>query len=181
VDWTEKIAELQRNGYCVLRGHLPKALVDACRVAFWPILLRYRENRRHEPNRGYHRHFLPMPFEPPCFTPEFFFDPEALHIVRGVLGPRVVVDQWGSDVPIRGSEYQEFHVDYRWPLFEEVPDLALPPYMLAVSFGLIDITAAHGPMEIAPGTHRMSRATGCVRLHPAKPGSIPCRWMSATC
>ena len=64
-------------------------------------------------------------------------------------GPRIVADQWGCDVPIRGSKYQEFHVDYQRPLFEEVPDLALPPYMLVVSFGLIDITAAHGPIEIA--------------------------------
>ncbi|HUJ24146.1 MAG TPA: hypothetical protein VLX58_21570, partial [Bryobacteraceae bacterium] len=64
-----------------------------------------------------------MPFEPPCFAPEFFFDPEVLAIVRGVMGGRVVADQWGCDVPVRGSEYQEVHVDYRRPLFEEVPDL----------------------------------------------------------
>jgi len=33
------------------------------------------------------------------------------------------------------------------------PLVALPTYMLIVSFGLIDITVAHGPIEIAPGTH----------------------------
>jgi hypothetical protein len=41
--------------------------------------------------------------------------------------------------------------------FAEAPDLLLPPYMLVVSFGLIRITPAHGPIEIAPGTHRMRR------------------------
>jgi len=33
----------------------------------------------------------------------------------------------------------------------------LPAYMLVVSFGLADILPAHGPIEIAPGTHRMPR------------------------
>jgi len=37
------------------------------------------------------------------------------------------------------------------------PDLPLPSYILVVSFGLIRITPAHGPIEIAPGTHRMRR------------------------
>jgi Phytanoyl-CoA dioxygenase (PhyH) len=153
----EKISELRENGYCVLRAHLPKGVIEACRAAFWPILLAYLKNHEHQPNRGPYRHFLPMPFDPPCFAPEFFFDPEVLSIVRGAMDPRVVADQWGCDVPVRGSEYQRVHVDYQRPLFEDAPDLSLPPYMLVVSFGLVPITPAHGPIEIAPGTHCMPR------------------------
>jgi ectoine hydroxylase-related dioxygenase (phytanoyl-CoA dioxygenase family) len=100
---------------------------------------------------------MPMPFEPPCFAPEFFFDAGVLSMVRGAMDERVVADQWGCDVPLRGSQNQEAHVDYQCPLFAEDPDLMLPFYMLAVSFGLIRITPAHGPIEIAPGTHRMRR------------------------
>jgi ectoine hydroxylase-related dioxygenase (phytanoyl-CoA dioxygenase family) len=154
---SEKVAELKENGYCVLRAQLPKHAVDACREAFWPVLLKYLEKHEHEPNRGPYRHFLPMPFELPCFAREFFFDDGVLDIVRGAMDNRVVADQWGCDVPVRGSEYQRLHVDYQRPLFEETPDLPLPPYMLVVSFGLVPITAAHGPIEIAPGTHRMPR------------------------
>lgn len=98
-----------------------------------------------------------MPFEPPCFTPELFFDNEVLNIVRGVMDDRVVADQWGCDVALGGSDYQGIHVDYQRPLFGEVPDLLLPVYVLAVSFGLVRITAENGPIEIAPGTHRMPR------------------------
>ncbi len=152
-----KLLELQENGFCVLRAHLPKDVIDACRDAFWPILLGYLRNHSDKPNRGPHRHFLPMPFDPPCFSPAFFFDTEVLGIVRSILGPRVVADQWGCDVPLRGSEYQNFHIDYQRPLFEEVPGLSLPAYMLIVSFGLVPITPAHGPIEIAAGTHRMPR------------------------
>ncbi len=150
------IGEIQDRGYCVLRNHFTSRLVDACRDAFWPRLLAYLDSG-HASNRGPHRHFLAMPFEPPCFTPQFFFDPDVLGIVRGLMDDLVVADQWGCDVPLRGSEYQGVHVDYQRPLFPEIPDLALPAYAIVVSFGLVRIAREHGPIEIAPGTHRMTR------------------------
>lgn len=153
----ERILELQEKGYCVLRAHLPKAMIEASREAFWPILLAYLKEHQQQPNRGPYRYFLPMPFDPACFFRDFFFDAEILRVVRGAMDQRVVADQWGCDVSLRGSEYQGLHVDYRRPLFEESADLLLPPYMLVVSFGLIPITLANGPIEIAPGTHRMQR------------------------
>ena len=152
-----KISEIEEKGYCVLREHFARPLIDACRDAFWPVLLAYLENHRHEPNRGLHRHFLPMPFEAPCFIPEFFFDDEVLSVVWARMGVRVVADQWGCDVPLRGSNYQSIHADYQRPLFEEAPDLLLPAYILVVSFGLTRITPQNGAIEIAPGTHRMPR------------------------
>ncbi len=141
----------------MLRGHFAKTTVHRCREAFWPTLLRYVESHREQPNRGPQRHFIPMPFESPCFSSEFFFDPAVLSIVRGAMDDRIVADQWGCDVPLLGSEFQGLHADYARPLFAEAPDLSLPAYMLVVSFGLVDITSAHGPIEIAPGTHRMPR------------------------
>jgi hypothetical protein len=45
--------------------------------------------------------------------PELFFDKAILDVIRGAMGARVVADQWGCDVPVRGSEYQQFHVDYQ--------------------------------------------------------------------
>jgi hypothetical protein len=157
MDIQQRIAELHDQGFCVLKAHLPEPLLDACRKAFWPALVNYLETHRENSNRGPGRHFMPMPFDPPCYAPEFFFDKDVLGIVRGAMDDRVVADQWGCDVPVKGSDYQQFHADYQRPLFAEAPDLALPAYMLNVSFGLVRITAANGPMEIAPGTHRMPR------------------------
>ena len=168
----EMVAELQENGFCVLRAHLAKALIDACREAFWPILLDYVNTNGGKPNRGTNRHFLPMPFEPPCFAPEFFFDSEILSVVRGAMDERIVADQWGCDVPLGGSDYQGVHVDYQRPLFCEDPELSLPAYILNVSFGLVAINRENGPIEIAPGTHRMPReqalrsvATSAMDMH----------------
>ena len=112
-----------------------------------------RHIQQNEPNRGPRRYFLPMPFETPCFIADFFLNPQVLEIVQAAMGDRVVADQWGCDVPLRGSDYQAPHADYQRPLFAEVPDLLLPMYVLVVSFGLVDITAGNGPIEIAPGTH----------------------------
>jgi ectoine hydroxylase-related dioxygenase (phytanoyl-CoA dioxygenase family) len=153
----DTIREIQDKGYCVLHEHFARSLIDAFRHVFWPVLLAYLDTHVHDSNRGPHRHFLPVPFEPPCFVPEFFFDHDVLRIVRTLMDEGVVADQWGCDVPLRGSEYQAVHADYQRPLFPEAPDLTLPAYVLVVSFGLVRITRANGALEIAPGTHRMPR------------------------
>jgi hypothetical protein len=153
----DKIAELQDKGFCVLKAQFPESLVDACRKGFWPILLDHVNKHGGEPNRGHHRHFLPMSFEPPCFAPQFFFDAGVLAIARGAMDEKVVADQWGCDVALQGSKHQEAHVDYQRPLFAEAPDFMLPTYVLVVSFGLMNISRANGPIEIASGTHRMPR------------------------
>jgi len=149
------LAELRQKGFCVLRGHFPAVLIERCRAAFWPVLLDYLDRNRDKPNRGPCRHFLPMSFDPPCFAPEFFFDPAVLSIVRGAMDDRIVADQWGCDVPLLGSQHQNAHIDYQRPLFPEAPDLPLPPYMLVVSFGLVPIRLENGPIEIAHGTGPM--------------------------
>ena len=69
---TDSIREIQDRGYCVLSAHLPPDPINECREAFWPVLLAHLKARSHEPNRGPGRHFLPMPFEPPCYASEFF-------------------------------------------------------------------------------------------------------------
>jgi ectoine hydroxylase-related dioxygenase (phytanoyl-CoA dioxygenase family) len=157
VDIDTKINELLLNGFCVIQNCLQASTVDGCRRVFLPHLSEYIARNENEPNRGPYRFFLPMPFTPPCFSSEFFFNPKVLAIVHTVLDDRVVADQWGCDVPLRGSTFQKFHVDYQRPLFPALPDLELPPYMLAMSFGLVPIGLKSGPIQIAPGTHRMPR------------------------
>ena len=151
----DAIREIHEKGYCVLKQCLPAVLINACREGFLPILRRYVDTHSDDPNRGPYRHFLPMPFEPPCFHPRFFFDNDVLDVVRGAMDERVVADQWGCDAPLAGSGHQTLHVDYQRPLFAEAPNLELPAYMLVVSFGLVPVTRENGPIEIVPGSHRL--------------------------
>jgi hypothetical protein len=157
MDIKDKAAELQLNGFCVLRSIFPSSLIDASREAFQPTLVAYLAANVTNPNRGPHRHFLPVPFQPFSLFSQFFFNPIVLEMVRLTLGATAVADQWGCDAPVLGSLYQDPHVDYQRPLFPEFPDLVLPIYLLVVSFGLIQIEIEHGPIEIAAGTHRMTR------------------------
>ena len=169
----ERYEELQKQGYCILKNHFAPSLIYKCRDAFLPTLNTFLNSNGHLPNRGTNRHFLPMPFEKPCFTSEFFFDPDVLAILRKVLGDRIVADQWGCDVPLPGSDYQAVHVDYQRPLFYETPDLKLPAYMMVVSFGLADITRENGAIEIAPGTHKMSREEAFIAVETSKIKMLP--------
>jgi hypothetical protein len=102
------MAELEDRGYCILEGCFSEFAVRACREAFWPTLLKYLEEHRDEPNRGPNRHFLPMPFDPPSFAPEFFFNAEVLGLVRRSMDERIVADQWGCDAPLKGSTIRNF-------------------------------------------------------------------------
>lgn len=153
----EKVKEFHLKGYCVLEAHLPVSVIENCRLAFLPVFQKYLEENRHIPNRGMHRHFLPMPFESPCFAPDFFFDAAILAIVKKLMGENIIADQWGCDVPVHGSTYQDIHVDYKRPLFPEIPDMVLPPYLVVVSFPLVDVHSENGAIELAPGTHMMKR------------------------
>jgi ectoine hydroxylase-related dioxygenase (phytanoyl-CoA dioxygenase family) len=164
----DKAEELRQLGYCVLRNHFPTSLIDSCRSAFLPTLTAYLERNFHLPNRGPNRHFLPMPFERPCFAPEFFFDNEILALVKKLMGNRIVADQWGCDVPLPGSTYQAVHVDYQRPLFYEMPDLVLPPYIILVSFGLTRITRENGALELFPGTHKIPTEQGLKAVEDSK-------------
>ena len=171
--FTDKVEVFQKYGYCILKGHFSISLVDNCRVAFLPKLKTYLDNNVQLPNRGTSRYFLPMPFDPPCFVPEFFFDLEILAIVKSIMGDRIIADQLGCDVPLLGSSYQAAHVDYQRPLFHEFPDLILPTYMLAVSFGLTKIAQEDGAIELAPGTHAMSREEAIDAVEASKIKLLP--------
>jgi hypothetical protein len=172
------INDVQDQGYCVLRSHFASRPVEACRDAFWPRLLACLAGGPAS-NRGPHRHFRPMPFEPPCFTPQFFVDPDVLGIVRGLMDDRVVADQWGCDVSLRGSEYQGVHVDYARPLFPEVPNLPLPVYAVVVSFGLVRIAREHGPLRPPLVCRRQPRSgwrstrdVGSINCRTTKPDAL---------
>jgi len=49
------------------------------------------------------------------------------------MDDRIVADQWSCDLPLRGSQHQEPHVDYRRPLFAEATAFAV------ILFGVVGI------------------------------------------
>ncbi len=156
------VADFERDGLVVLRGHFDGERVRAWREAFQPLLDAHLAREADTPNRGAHRHYVTLPFTAPFDDPHFFEDPDVLAIVERVVGVDPVMCQLATDTPMLGSDYQDIHRDTP-PLFPEQSEEP-PSYQLAVNFPLIDVTPAHGPVEIAPATHRLPRAEGAAMI-----------------
>ncbi|MCY4409220.1 MAG: phytanoyl-CoA dioxygenase family protein [Caldilineaceae bacterium] len=156
------VNQILSDGYCLLRGHFPVDAVEACRQAFNPIADDYLAEHADNPNRGPHRHYIPLPFRPPLYNPAFFNDDTILAIASGILGEDLVLNNFASDTPFIGSVHQDIHTDLPL-LYPEQPDLILPPHFLAVNWPFVDVTPERGPFQIAEGTHLLPKAKGLAR------------------
>ena len=150
--------EAVRDGFCVLRGHIPKEKLDHWSEEFRPLLEDHLEREGHIQNRGPGRYYVTLPFDRPFADEEIFCDPDVLAIVENLIGADFTMVQLATDTPLRGSDYQEIHRDAA-PLFPEWGQ-ETPTFQLAVNFPLIDVTAENGPFEVARGTHRVTKEDG---------------------
>lgn len=173
--------ELERDGITVLRGLLDPALVDRWAAAFAELFARRQKTAGGLAPREQGRYYLTFPWVEPFADPEIFANPTVLGVLDRVFAQEYVMVQLGADIPVRGSDYQETHRDYR-PLFTD--QIVTPLYALAVNFPLIDVTEENGPLQMARGTHRLGRdeglagvASGKIRLEsfPMKRGDVSIR------
>lgn len=159
--------DLNRDGICTLPGLIDGAVIDEWTTAFERLF----EERMNRPGglapREQARYYLTFPWVPPFARQEVFANPAVLGVLNRVFAQEYVMVQLGADVPIRGSDYQEIHRDYR-PLFWD--HIITPLYALAVNFPLVDVTEENGPFQMARGTHRMTRDEA---LRKVQSGEIP--------
>ncbi len=155
-------AAFERDGFVIMRQHFDRERLAAWRRAFQPLLDDHLAREGHKQNRGAARYYVSLPWAAPFDDARIFEDPDILAVVERVAGSDPVMCQLATDTPLRGSDYQEIHRDTP-PLFPEI-GFEPPSYQLAVNFPLIDVTPAHGPVEIAPGTHRLPRAEGVAMI-----------------
>lgn len=160
-------ADLNRDGICVIRGLLDRELVAEWAEAF-AALFRQRQGR---PGglapREQARYYLTFPWVPPFADEQVFANPVVLGVLDRVFAQEYVMVQLGADVPVRGSDYQEIHRDFR-PLFTD--QIVTPLYALAVNFPLVDVTEENGPFQMARGTHVLPRDVGLAKV---AAGEIP--------
>ena len=170
VDIEEKVEEILVEGFCILQDQFPIPAIEACNEAFAPILQRLcrrdMQKIRTADRVDTISHCLSSHR---CMIPCFFDDDTVIAIATQVLGEDFAIDQYASDTPLKGSVYQEIHGDVG-PLFRENPDFQHPPAILAVNFPFIDVTPAHGPFEVARGTHLLPKAEALRRI---EDGEIP--------
>ena len=160
--------EVRRTSCTVLKGLIPAEKIDAWNAAFQPLLQASIQREKDDPNRGPGRYYVTLPFQGLWADPEIVDNDEIMAVVSELVGADGVMCQLATDTPVRGSDYQELHRDTQL-LFPETGHES-PPYQLAVNFPLVDVTLDNGPMEMAPGTHMLSKAEGMRRI---RDGEIP--------
>lgn len=154
--------EVRDQGSTVISGLLPVEKIDQWNETFKPLLERHIEREGHRKNRGSSRYYVTLPFVPPFADPEIYENDTILAVVEQLIGKDGVMCQLATDTPMRGSEYQEVHRDTQL-LFPETGK-ETPAYQLAVNFPLVDVTPENGPIEIALGTHMLSKEEGLRRI-----------------
>jgi ectoine hydroxylase-related dioxygenase (phytanoyl-CoA dioxygenase family) len=156
------IESVLNDGFCVLPNHFPRATLRTWYSVFLPKLREHIAREGHLRNRGAARYYVTLPFVTPFADASIYEDEDILAIVERLAGNDFVMCQLATDTPLLGSEYQDIHRD-TLPLFPET-GTETPPYQLAVNFPLVNITKENGPIEIARGTHMMSKEEGLSRI-----------------
>ena len=161
----------REDGFCILRNVFARETVDAWSAAFLPLLTRHIAAEDGRLIRGPGRHYVTLPFLAPFADPSVFENDNVLALVTRLVGDDAVLCQLATDTPVDGSDFQDVHRDAK-PLFPEA-GIETPAFQLALNFPLVDVDENNGPMEIARGTHVVSRdeglrllASGQTRLEP---------------
>ncbi len=150
------------DSFCLVPGLFDPEVLDKWNAAFQPLLEEHIQREGHKLNRGSNRYYVTLPFVEPFANPAIFENDVLLGIVERLVGKDGVMCQLATDTPLAGSEYQEVHRDTQL-LFPETGK-ETPPYQLAVNFPLVDITLENGPMELARGSHMLSKQEGIHRI-----------------
>lgn len=180
-DYDRYLADLNRDGIVVIPQVFDPATIDEWRQAF-DALLKSRQNR---PGglapREKNRYYLTLPWVPPFADRNVFANPVITGVLNRLFPQEYVMVQLGADVPMKDSDYQETHRDYR-PLFTD--EILTPLYAVAVNFPLVEVTEENGPLQHARGTHLMGRdealrkvETGEIKLESfhMQPGDVSIR------
>jgi ectoine hydroxylase-related dioxygenase (phytanoyl-CoA dioxygenase family) len=150
--------EVRRTSATILRDLFPVEKIDAWNKAFQPLLAEAVEREKDIPNRGVNRYYVTLPFSGLWADPEIVDNDAVMAIVSELVGADGAMCQLATDTPLQGSDYQAWHRDTQL-LFPET-GVETPPYQLAVNFPLVDVTLENGPMEMAAGTHMLSKEDG---------------------
>jgi ectoine hydroxylase-related dioxygenase (phytanoyl-CoA dioxygenase family) len=161
------VAELNRDGICVLRGAVDSALVAEWRDAFDRLFAERQARAGGLAPREQARFYLTLPWTAPFSDERVFANAGVLGVLDRLFPQEYVMVQLGADVPVQGSDYQEIHRDFR-PLFSH--EIVTPLYAVAVNMPLVEVTEENGPFQHARGTHVMPRETALAKV---QSGEIP--------
>ena len=153
-DTKQMLEEWRINGFVVFEQLIPAATIDAIRQAWIPIRQADIERQGPNPPRGRGRYNVRVPFVRPFVDPDIFEHPALVPFVEGVLGADYVWPHFDSNIPLPGTDYQNWHRDVGLPF----PGLMTSAFTIGIKFPLVDTDEENGSIEILPGTQYLADA-----------------------
>ena len=185
----EASRELEKEGYCLLRGFLAADEVARLREEILEVFERYPPDRRAgSPTSEFAGMFRYEMFNRSALCQEVMGNPGILEIVEPLLGPEchvIASTAWRNPPdPSHAPRGQEWHTDAgphvpRSPDVEWPADIPYPVFAIAVHFFLEDCGPDDGPTAVVPGSHRSGLAPPvelewALELEHRGRGSLPC-------
>ena len=100
--------EFKISGFCVLKQVIRPQAIEAIRRAWEPIRDRDIERQGEVPGRGRHRYNVQVPMMAPFVDAEIFEHPALVELLSLILGDEYVWTHYDSNIPLAGSDYQDW-------------------------------------------------------------------------
>tara|TARA_B100000686_G_C16795884_1_gene982306 strand:- start:3440 stop:4228 length:789 start_codon:yes stop_codon:yes gene_type:complete len=143
----EKVLTFRINGFVVFEDLISSEKIDRILEAWKPIRNADIKRQGENPPRGWGRYNVRVPFREPFVDQEIFDHPAVVQFLEQVLGQDYVWTHFDSNIPLPGTNYQNWHRDGRANLF---PEIMTPTPTIGAKFPLVDTSEQNGSFEVLP-------------------------------
>ena len=140
------LMEFRVNGFVVFEDLISQAKLDHIQEEWTPLRDADIKRQGSNPQRGWGRYNVRVPFRYPFVDSEIFDHPGLVAFLEAVLGEDYVWPHFDSNIPLPGTDYQRWHRDGKG-LF---PGIRTPTYQVGVKFPLVDTNEENGSFEVIP-------------------------------
>jgi hypothetical protein len=154
---TAATAQLLADGWCLVPGVLSPDEAAAALQRLWAAAEEYRRRGRDthipvlDPNAANVRVFELLELDP-VFR-DLIRRPEALALVRALLGPDFMISNFTANIARPGARSMSLHSDQALV----VPEPWLEPWSINIIWCLTDVRFENGATLFIPGSHKVTR------------------------
>jgi ectoine hydroxylase-related dioxygenase (phytanoyl-CoA dioxygenase family) len=152
----DPLAHMDRDGYAILRGAYPPALIATLHDAYVEMTHARRDLGMPV---GESRLMLPVPIAPPFCDQPVIANAQVLPLLEALLSSELVVASYGSVVALPGAPAQHVHKDHEF-LFPLPLGAELPCHAVTLVVPLVRLDESTGTTALYPGSHRTAGSQG---------------------
>jgi len=173
--------EFRLNGFVVLRGFLPRDLVQAMHEQLLPLLLAEHERYARGESRAFRSlgrlsldigHSIRV-LGGPLADERYLRHPEIEELVRAILGPEGTWKRGWTQVECAWKECRHMNWHSDVPLADAAATGVPRTTRITYNVPLVDFTWANGALEMLPGTHLHPRPFLADPFHDVRVYPVP--------